>query len=201
MFKRRNRVIHEGSLHRLLRLLRPQLHQQIHQRIGTEGEKSHDGRIPPAIIVLLQIQRLQVIAPHRILAHLAPTRRIRVHQVRSRAGTAKVVRQIAPAGLTLRGIEYGELVLRAFDFGVPDGECEQAAHEVVEGIEVVDPVAPEGLDLTVGNQDSTEGDERADYDRVDERGEDGVGGVGGDELPDAGVHEFVHEHHEEDTRK
>jgi hypothetical protein len=45
------------------------------------------------------------------------------------------------------------------------------------------------LDLGVGDKDTTEGDQDTDDERINEGGEDGVGGVCGDKLTQTSVEE------------
>lgn len=59
-------------------------------------------------------------------------------------------------------------------------------------------LTPEGCDLGVGHQDTAEEDEDTDKERVDKSGKDGIGSVGGNELSDTGVEEFVECHLEVD---
>ena len=62
---------------------------------------------------------------------------------------------------------------------------------------VVDPVTPEGLDLSIRGQHAAEGDQDADEEWIGEGCKDGVGHVRGDELTGPGVDKLVREHDEE----
>lgn len=55
------------------------------------------------------------------------------------------------------------------------------------------PVLPERLNLTVWNDDAAEGHECHDDQRVNKRGEDGIGRVCSDGLPDARVDQLKHD--------
>jgi hypothetical protein len=95
------------------------------------------------------------------------------------------------------GIEDREFGLSAIDGCGERCECKERAHEVVEGIKVVNPVPPKRLDLRVRDQNTAERDQSADDKRVSESGEYSVGSICSDELPDTSVDELVHEHDEE----
>lgn len=180
-----------------LRLLRSQLHQQINQRIRTNRKNNHNPRIPPPVVILLQIHRVQIIAAPAVLAHATPSVRIGIHQVHARAHTLHEGGEVLAARGAVGRVEEGEFLFLAGDFRIVDAEDQHATHEVVEGVEVVDPVAPEGLDLRVGDEDATKRNESTDDEGIGEGCEDGIRRVGRDELPDTRVYEFVHEHDEE----
>ena len=74
-----------------------------------------------------------------------------VGEVRAGAYAALVGGKVLGAGRVGRGVEDGELGFGAVDWGVPGGESEEGADGVVEGVYVVYPVAPEGLNLGVGD--------------------------------------------------
>lgn len=116
-------------------------------------------------------------------------------------------------------------MLLALHVDVPDDRDEQTANEVVERIKVVQPVSwksahvkerlsvsltPEGGDLVVRHEDTTEVDQDCpsakvpsnaaadrltrDEKRVDQSRKDRVGRIGGNELADTGVKELVQGH-------
>lgn len=142
--------------------------------------------ISPRVVLLLEVKRPCVIRSRIIRAVQAIRRRTRIlHIPRIRT---QEISHILPAGLPAGRIKARELLGVALDVDVPEDGSEEAANEVVEGVKVVEPVAPEGLHCVVGNDDAAEGDEaRAEEERVHDGGEVLVGGVGGDGLADGGV--------------
>jgi len=124
---------------RLLSLLRPQLHHQIHQPINSKHEHHHQARIPPTEILLVQVQRAQVVRTSRVLADLASDSVVGVEQVCSAAHAALVSGKVFLAGLAGWGVKEGDFVGFAGYGLVPGCEDHEAGHEVVEGIEVVEP--------------------------------------------------------------
>lgn len=60
------------------------------------------------------------------------------------------------------------------------------------------PISPELGDLSVRHDSSTEAHQSEQHQRIDQGSSDCIWHVGGDELSNAGVNEFVHEHDEED---
>lgn len=211
----------QPSLLSLLRSLSPNLHKRINKRIPGKRKQNANRRVPPPIVVIQQVDRVQVVAAAGVLAHPALLERVRVDEVVPRPGPGEVRGQVFCAGLALRGVEDCEFGFFALDFAVEVGEDEEGAHEVVEGIEVVEllgcfvsvcfdfvlvlfrmgdiyPVAPECLDLCIGDEDTAERHECSDEERVDEGGEDCIGRRSGDELANAGVDELVDQHDEED---
>jgi hypothetical protein len=103
---------------RLLRRLGPNLHKRINQRITRERKQHTDRRIPPAIVVILQIDRVQVIAAAGVLADPALLESIWVDEVVPRPGPCEVRGQVFGAGLALRRVEDGELGFFALDLAV-----------------------------------------------------------------------------------
>jgi hypothetical protein len=147
---------------RLLRSLSPQLHQRIHKRIRTKHKNNNNRRIPPTVVIILEVDGIEIITPIPKLANFATTRRVWINEIRTRPETLHIARQVITARRAIGGIEDRELAVLALHICVEDGEDEHAPHEVVEGVEVVDPVPPERLDLGVGDQHAAEGDERAE---------------------------------------
>lgn len=131
------------------------------------------------------------------MADPAPRCSIWVREVASRTHTHHISFKILTACLTIRRIENSKFRLGATHGSAERSKSEQRTHEIIERVEVVDPISPEWLDLSIWDENPAERDESSDDYRVGERGEDGVGGVGGDELANAGVDELVHEHYEE----
>jgi len=129
----------KGSrLLRLLRSLRPNLHERINKRIPRESEQDANRRIPPSVVVIQEVDRVQVVAAAGVLAHPALLESVRVDEVVAGAGTREVRGQVFCARLILRRIEDGEFGFFALDLAVEVDEDEEGAHEVVEGVEVVE---------------------------------------------------------------
>jgi hypothetical protein len=72
----------EQSL-RLLRSLGPELHQRVHQSIRTEDENANNGGIPPAIVIILQVDSVEIVASIPKLANTATRRRLRIDEIRA----------------------------------------------------------------------------------------------------------------------
>lgn len=146
--------------------------------------------ISPPVVSCIDIQRLQIIRARTILTVRTLARTRRIHYVARLL--SKEARHVLPAGAITRQRDVRQLAFLAGDDDVPRDGRDQGADEVVEGVEVVEPVAPEGLHLAVGNENTVEEDEAgANEDRVGEGGEEFVGGVGCDGLADGGVEELV----------
>lgn len=121
-----------------------------------------------------QVERREVVASPGEGAVLARAGRIRVVEV-ARVGRQKVG-HVRRAGLAGRGVEDSVLLLLALDVDVPEDRDKETADEVVERVEVVEPVScgsgrlteglkkarrgsiltPEGSDLAVGHKNTTE---------------------------------------------
>jgi hypothetical protein len=199
-----------------LRPLSPQLHQQIHQYISTEDEQRHDSRISPSIIIIRQVDRGQIIATNSVFADPAILRRIRIDKIRPRSHAHHVICEVLLACLPRWGVEAREFFLGAVDGGVEACEDEERAHEVVEWVEVVNPVPgrmsavillngkwkyylpPERLDLSIRHQDTTERNQRSDHKGICEGSKYGVWCVSSNELSNAGVNKLIHKYDEED---
>lgn len=178
--------------------LRPQLHQKVDHNVRAEGKNHHNTRISPANVVVADVESGQIIAPEPILTDSATRRRFRVDQIGASTQAGPVRSEIILTCLIVRRVEKGKLVLFALHHIVEDGKSQNAADEVVERIQVVDPVAPEFLDLCIWYQHSAKRHEHRDEDWVDKRCENGIGCVCRDELSDPSVDELVKEHDEED---
>lgn len=132
----------------LLALLRPQLHEEIHQSIARNHVDDHYRRIPPAIVGLVEVHSAQIIAAGLVLTHLAIRSRLGVKQVRTGPQwILRVCSQVLAAGLVVGRIEDCELALLALDLLVEHGKHKKGADEVVEWVDPVQPIAPEGGDL------------------------------------------------------
>lgn len=66
---------------RLFRLLGPKLHHQIHKPIDANDKDDDESCIPPTIILIVQIQRTQVVRTTRVLTYLASGAIIGIEQV------------------------------------------------------------------------------------------------------------------------
>ena len=115
--------------------------------------------ISPSIVLLIQIKHLRVIRARLVRAVLARSRCIGILNI-ARVGREKVC-HVPAAGLAHGGVKRGKLLGRALDLDVPNDCAQEAADEVVEGVEVVEPVFPEGLHGRVRHDDAAEGDQAA----------------------------------------
>ena len=122
---------------RLLTRLSPQLHENINQRVTRNGKDDTDSRIPPSIVVVVQVDRVQVIASPSVLADSAVSSRLRVDEIRATAWSSHPCLEVFAAGLASWRIEHCELRLGAFDLPVEIREDEQRSHKVVEGVQPI----------------------------------------------------------------
>ena len=173
----------------LLASLSPELHEQVDQSVTRKREQNTDRCIPPAVVVVIEVDSGQVVATTAVLADPTVSRRIAIDKVVASTRASEPSLEVLGAGLARWRVEDGELRLLAVDLPVEIHEDEECTHEVVEGIEVVEPVAPERLDLGVWDENTAEGDKDTDDEGIDEGGEDGVRRVGSDELTKASVEE------------
>jgi hypothetical protein len=145
--------------------------------------------ISPRIILRPQIKCLRIIRSSRILTE-GTRRRVRIKQI------TRLLRQeaghVLSAGLTRGRLEVDQFLGLALYLDVPENLAEETADKVREGVEVVEPVAPEGLHLGVRNDDTAETDHPgADEDGVHDCSEVFVGSVGGDGLADGCIEKFI----------
>merc|ERR1712070_208817 len=97
---------------RLLACFGPELHQQVHAGVGGDGKERHDPRIAPPVIVILQVQRVEVVSSAPVLTDPAVARRIRIREVGSSAESRQILGEVVGAGLACVGsIEDGKLLL------------------------------------------------------------------------------------------
>ena len=135
---------------------------------------------------------MQELASARVWAVLASSGSIGVVDVSS--SLRNKVAEVSGTSLTIGWADNTVFFLFTLDLYIPKNGSDETTDKVVEGVEVVEPVSPESGDLLVWNQDTTEGNEDRDEERVDESGKDGVGSVSGNELTDTSVEEFVEGH-------
>ena len=180
----------------LFRSLGAKLHHEINERIRTEREDDDDPRVSPSIVVCLEVDGGEVVASVTILADATVRSRMRINQIAVRTTTFHVRGEILSTSGAIRGIENSELLVSALDVDIVNTKDKHAAHEVVEGIDPIEPIPPEGLDSSVRDQDTTEGRQSADDQGICQSCKHGVWRVGSNELPNAGVDEFVYEHDE-----
>lgn len=136
--------------------------------------------VSPAVNPSRQVEGGKVLASLGVLAVLAVCRRTWVVQI-SRVGGQEFL-HVRATGLSGGWVENGILLVIALDINVPDDRNDQSTDEVVEWVEVVQPVSPESGDLGVWHEDTTEHDQNTDEQWVDQGGKDGVGSVGCNEL-------------------
>lgn len=124
---------------RPLRRLGSQLHRQKHQGVEHSSPQHNQPRIPPAVVLFIQIECLQVVLSSSVSAHLAVLRSAWVQKVCATSHALLIGGEIVAACLVGRGIEDRKLILFASDIDGDGGEGEEGTEEVVEGIEVVEP--------------------------------------------------------------
>lgn len=156
------------TLLRLLGSLCPKLHKAINKRITTNSKDYADSDVPPAVVVVVDVDSLQVITTTGVLTDSALASSLWIGEVGMHAHALKVVRKVAGTRLTARRVENRKLRFRTQYLLVEYGESEKPAHEVGEGVDPVHPVTPELLDLTVGYKYTAEGHQHRDDKRVDQ---------------------------------
>ena len=121
-----------------------------------------------------------------------------------------VGRQVLRTRLAGWGVEESHFVGFAGDRLVPSGEHHETGHEVVERVEVVEPigegvshvsvtaedrhspVSPKRLDLAVRYDDAGERDKCYDHQRIDERGGNGIRRIRSNRLSNGCIEKLVH---------
>lgn len=99
---------------------------------------------------------------------------------------AEEIGHICTASLAWWRSESAEFLGSAGDFLIPERENQEGAHDVFERVQPIQPIAPESLNLAVGDERAVEGDQCADDDGVDRRCCCGCWRVGCNRLTDAG---------------
>lgn len=116
--KKKETEIRKKNLLRLLRCLRPHLHQGIDKRITRKSEEHADSRVSPAVVVVKNVEREEVIATSGVLAHAALIESIRVDEIVPCARASHVGCQVFTARLSLGRVEDSEFGLLALDLTV-----------------------------------------------------------------------------------
>jgi hypothetical protein len=124
----------------LFRRLGPKFHHDEHKPVKTNHKDNNNAGISPSIIFLFKVEGPEVIATLGILTHTTSVGVLWVQEVYSRAHALLVNRKVFLAGLVRGRVEYSKFTGFAADGLIPGSEDEQRTHEVVERIEVVDPV-------------------------------------------------------------
>ena len=124
---------------RPLRRLGSQLHHQEYQGVEHSSPQYNQPRIPPAVVLFVQVECLQVVLSSSVSAHLAVLRSAWVQKVRATSHSLLIGGEIVATCLVRRRIEDRKLAPFASDIDGEGGEGEEGAEEVVEGIEVVEP--------------------------------------------------------------
>lgn len=185
------------NLFGLLRSLGSQLHEAEHQSVSTDGEDDRDTDISPSSSVVHNMETFQELTSVLVLTDLAAGGSIGVDQVDTGASAGHIIREVLSAGGAVGRFEPGELILHTGDLGTPDAKGQHARDDIVEWIEVVHPEPPEHVELEVWDEDTTEYDKNTDNQGIHKRSKRRVGRIGGDELTNTSVNEFVDQHHEE----
>lgn len=144
------RLLAHHSILCLFSSLSPQLHHEVNKAVEAKDKADDDTYVPPPVVLFLQVQRDKVVTALRVLAHLAAGRVAGVEQIRSGPHALLVSLQILSAGLIRCRIEDGELVLLAINGLIPGGKDQQCTHEVVERVDVVEPVSHQDEDAVRG---------------------------------------------------
>lgn len=204
-----NPVLHSSLLvrSRTLCLLASQLHHQKDEGIRRNTEQSRDSSLPisqsyssllkskptyvsPAVVLLTKVESLCILRTRGISAVVTAPSGVGASHIPS-IGAQKVC-HVFTTRLTIWHVEAGKLFRATLDLDVPDDGTHETAKEVVEGVEVVEPVLPERLHGVVGDYHTAEGYHSCtDEDGVHDCGEVLVWCVCCDGLADGGVQEFV----------
>lgn len=169
--------------------------KEVHQRPVNNTKREEDTHTLP-LIILLHIQRAQVLPPIRKRAVRAIRRRVRVAQVPRFREVGYEGRCVLPARLVRRRVEVAQFCWGADDGQRAHGGGEGAADPPGDGAGVVHPVAPEDGGGGVGAEDAVE---EVDHDEEEgeDVGDDGEGGrEGGDPLAPAHLEEVEEQGHE-----
>ena len=124
----------------LLGSFRPQFHHQKHQSVDTKYENNNEAGIPPAKVLLCEVQSLEVISTGGVLANAAIGIRARIEEVCSYPHPLLVGDKVFTAGLVDWWVEQGNFIRSAGDGFGPCGKNKQGAHEIVERVDIVHPV-------------------------------------------------------------
>lgn len=198
----------------LLRLFSPELHHQIYEPVNAKHKNGNKASISPPIRLLCKVQRAKIVCTCAVLTHLASRSVIGVQQMCGCPRFILVSFEVFGACFTGRWVEKRNFTGFALDWLVPHGKYHQAGHEIVEWINVIEPVVnlsvktssehelllgnklpilPERLDLAVWNNHATERNKGHDDQWVDQRGKNSVGRVCCDRLSDGCVKKLVHD--------
>ena len=147
--------------------LGPKLHHTKDQGIPTDSKDHADTGIPPAVIVMFDIETLQEVTSMRVFTHFTLRSCIRVEKVDGRPRSSGHI--ILEVGRTrsIHGIEVSEFTRLAVDLRVPYAKREHASQNVGERIQVVHPVLPEDVELWLGYQRTTEQNQAIHNQRID----------------------------------
>lgn len=151
--------------------------------------------------MVVQVEGGKIVTAASVLTNVAVRGCLGVDEVGSVANALQVIAKVGCTSLTLGRIECCKLGVLAVNLSIEGGEDEERTHKVVVRVKVVLPVTPEGLNLVVRGQDTTKRYENTDDQRVNERSEDCVRSVGGDELTDTSVDELVDQHDKVDRAR
>ena len=144
-----------------------------------------DTYISPTIVLLVNIKRFEILGTSCIGAIITLAAGLRIRNVATVTSDEFLHVTTACCRVTSWQRDISQLGRLALDLDIPRNRFEETTDQIREWVEVVDPVAPEGLDLRVGNDNATEVNEPGtNEDRVCHCCEVIVRGVGCDGLTD-----------------
>lgn len=160
----------------------------------TDDKRRVNAQIPPPVREI-QAERARELVPNLVRAVPAHLRRV-LREVPGAAG-GEEIRHVIPARGAGGGGEGVELGGRADDGAVVQFRDDHAADEAREGVQLVEPAAPEPGDLRRRHGDAAEHGEDDNHEGVQQRGDEGARRQGGDGLGQGDCEEFHDQDHEE----
>ena len=160
----------------------------------TRYECRENPQIPPPISIF-EPQRLVKLFAHLIRAVFARTSRV-IHDIPGSAIPEKRS-HVFPARQSRRRREPLQFARRADDLAALELGDDHAPNEPGEGIKLIEPAAPETGNLRARDGDPAEEGEDDDDKRVEEGGDEGRRGHGGEHLAESDGKEFGDEDDEE----
>lgn len=115
-------VMSKGSRLGLLRLLGPELHQNVYKTVHAKDKDNGDPRISPAKVLFLDVQRAKVVGAGGVLAHLTACSSVRVEEVCGTAHTTLVGLEVLCASLAGGWVEQRDFAGAALHFLIPCSE-------------------------------------------------------------------------------
>lgn len=113
--------------------------------------------ISPRVVFFLEVECFGVIGTLRVLTEWTCSSRVLIQQI-SGLGRQKVGHVLATS-LTRRCTEFHEFRCFTFDLDIPDHLTEKPTNQVIERIQVINPVSPKGLHWGIGYYHATKADQ------------------------------------------